>query len=415
MANVEVVTSQVSFTIGYASKPLADIPVEIASTEISIITNDGSSQPLVTRSETGFSIGDTNLRSNTLSSADQPIRISNAANVGLETTSTTTVNTVNDWLNYVGASPDFLGNTGQINFAGIGANVFIPVGSPGVYDFLYDTPGTYSWTCPADVYFVSVVCVGGGGGGGRTWSSGGGGGGGLGWKNDIPVVPGETYTVVAGAGGLTQSNATSAAAAGGNSYFISLTTVAGYGGGQGGPGSTGSTGGYGGGFFGHGGGRGGNGAFEGSWTRGGAGAGGYTGRGADSGNSTGTAAPAGGGGGAPGYYSSTFGVPAGGGVGLYGQGESGAATGNSGSGGKGGSGGEDGSPGESSGTNGGVNPGANDLIRGGNFGGGGGGSGTSTGGGPGGKGAVRIMCKVATVNTMTITANGYSQTVTITS
>eukprot|EP00047_Mylnosiga_fluctuans_P024645 m.166012 g.166012 ORF g.166012 m.166012 type:complete len:97 (-) comp9897_c1_seq16:77-367(-) len=29
----------------------------------------------------------------------------------------------------------------------------------------------------------------------------GGGGGGLGWKNNIPVVPGQSYTVVVGAGG----------------------------------------------------------------------------------------------------------------------------------------------------------------------------------------------------------------------
>ena len=46
------------------------------------------------------------------------------------------------------------------------------------------TYGTHSWTCPANVYEVSVVCVGSGAGG----NSYGGGGGGLGWKNNIPVV-----------------------------------------------------------------------------------------------------------------------------------------------------------------------------------------------------------------------------------
>ena len=44
----------------------------------------------------------------------------------------------------------------------------------------------------------------GGGGGGSSVAAGGGGGGaggGLVWKNDIPVTPGSTYTVVVGAGG----------------------------------------------------------------------------------------------------------------------------------------------------------------------------------------------------------------------
>jgi len=46
---------------------------------------------------------------------------------------------------------------------------------------------TGNWTCPADVYSVSVVCIGGGG------DSPNGSGGGLGYKNNIPVVPGQTY------------------------------------------------------------------------------------------------------------------------------------------------------------------------------------------------------------------------------
>lgn len=75
-------------------------------------------------------------------------------------------------------------------------------------DQLYDTPGTYSWTAPEGVSSVCVVCVGGGGAGSRGESPSssvqqriGGGGGGLGWKNNIAVTPGQTYTVVVGAGG----------------------------------------------------------------------------------------------------------------------------------------------------------------------------------------------------------------------
>ena len=65
----------------------------------------------------------------------------------------------------------------------------------------YTTAGTYNWTAPEGVEYVSVVCVGGGGHGydqnegGSGGSNVPGGGGGLGWKNNIPVVPGQTYTV----------------------------------------------------------------------------------------------------------------------------------------------------------------------------------------------------------------------------
>ena len=259
---------------------------------------------------------------------------------------------------------------------------------PYASDATYVTTGTYSWIAPAGVTSVSVLAVGGGGGGGYTWSSGGGGGGGLGWKNNISVTPGQSYTVVVGTGGPPSNNATDAAAAGGTSYFISTATVAGYGGGRGGPNATAYGGGYGGGYFGDSGGRGGNGAYDGNWARGGGGAGGYSGQGADNGGGNQTAYPAAsgsGGGGATGYYSSTYGTPAGGGVGIWGRGADG--TGGGVGGGSGGSGGEQGVGGEGSGQNGPR------IINGGRFGGGGGGSGSSAGqgGGWGGVGAVRIM------------------------
>jgi hypothetical protein len=258
------------------------------------------------------------------------------------------------------------------------------------------TPGTYTWVAPQGVTSVSAVCVGGGGGGGNAWSNAAGSGGGLGWKNGIPVTPGQSYTVVVGAGGLRSGNT-----AGGNSYFISLDTVAGYGGGN----ATSSQdtngankNGFGGGWFGDGGGAGG----EAANFRGGGGAGGYMGNG---GNSQADGLGGGGGGGA--YYSSTYGSGAGGGTGVYGEGTSGL-TGRSRNGtlwpssavsGFGGSGGSTatGLAGVTTGLGGLQGQTASygfpysSAIAGGFPGGGGGGPGTSVGGGNGGGGAVRLI------------------------
>ena len=296
-----------------------------------------------------------------------------------------------------GQSPalDFLGTGGQVTYtlANHGNQVG---GSTAGGNISFITAGTHSWTAPAGVTSVAVVCVGTGANGGYQWSSGGGGGGGLGYKNSITVVPGTSYTVVVGAKGSQVSNATSSSGMGGNSYFISEATVCGFGGGRGGTDSTGSNnGGYGGGYTGDGGGRGGNGAWEGSWTRGGGGAGGYSGKGGDGGRDfegSGLSSGSGGGGGGGNYWSSTYGVGAGGGVGLGGEGTSGAGgnTINSGFGGRGGSGGQDGLDGENPVNSGNLTTG-NYQIYGGEYGGGGGGSGTSRGGGYGGIGAVRIV------------------------
>ena len=206
----------------------------------------------------------------------------------------------------------------------------------------YTTAGTFSWTAPAGVTSVSVVAIG-AGGGGSTY--GGGGGGGLGWKNNITVVPGNTYTVRVGAGGNDGP--------GGDSYFINDTTV------KGGGAPNSYWAGYltpnFGTFVGDGGGNGGNGgrvidAVNGN-RGGGGGAGGYSGTtGATAGGSGGVnssggaygAPTAGTGGGGGGGWSGGTPVPSpwtdraqgGGGVGILGQGTSGAAGGvNGGSGG----------------------------------------------------------------------------------
>jgi hypothetical protein len=175
---------------------------------------------------------------------------------------------------------------------------------------IYTTPGTYSWTCPAGVTSVCVVSVGGGAGDAGGQSQGGGG---LGWKNDIPVTPGSSYTVVVGRAGPAGWQGGAGLNNGGDSYFIDTSTVAGFGGKGYGSGNIG------GGFVGDGGGSGGRGGYA-----SGGGAGGYLGNGGharahqNSANQTGK----GGAGGAPNTWASNS---AGGGVGIYGAGVSGGA------------------------------------------------------------------------------------------
>lgn len=120
----------------------------------------------------------------------------------------------------------------------------------------YTTVGTYTWTCPANVFNVEVLVVAGGGGGGRH-SGGGGGGGGVIYRPSFPVVPGTGYTVTVGGGGNGPPVGSyptiggGQGTAGGNSVFGSLTAI---GGGAGGWNSAaGGSGGSGGGSTGHGG------------------------------------------------------------------------------------------------------------------------------------------------------------------
>ena len=290
-------------------------------------------------------------------------------------------------------------------------------GSLPVYaNAVFTVPGTYSWTAPSTTSFVTVVAIGGGGGGGQ---SKGGAGGGLGWKNNILVTPGSSYTVVVGAGGAGGAN--SDGTQGSNSYFISNTTVMGIGGA---PGTSAGITPAGGGYVGDGGGYGGNGGiYESSGSGqggGGGGAGGYTGSGGRGGNEHGSnvaptlpGAGAGGGGGGGGTtYNDTngngnytSGGGGGGGVGIYGVSTSGAngvtiAQGTGTGIASGGGGGSGGNPGE---TGSGIifSPASGRRLggNGGLFGGGGGGNnnGTGAGGSPtwvsasGANGAVAIF------------------------
>lgn len=235
----------------------------------------------------------------------------------------------------------------------------------------YTTPGTYNWVCPAGVTSVSVVCIGGGGGASITNT----GGAGLGYKNNISVVPGNSYTVVVGRGGKRLSDPQDSSFST-VCYGKAPTPVTG-------AQTTGGT------YIGDGGGNGGNaGITSGSDQFGGCGgAGGYSGNGGNGGGFgvAGTSGSGGGGGGGGGMISNAAytGSGAGGGTGIYGQGSNGAggAPGTSSADpGKGGGGG-------SSGTAGG-NGSVTFKTLGGSYGGGGHADATTGGGGGG---AVRII------------------------
>lgn len=238
----------------------------------------------------------------------------------------------------------------------------------------FTTPGTHTWIAPTGVYSVNVVAVGAGGGGGFDPAFGGSGGGGsLTYVNQIPVVPGQAYTVIVGAGGTAGNATVSVGGEGGLSLFgftstLNTANVLAYGGhasngyrtygslsgsGLGGLGSGAS-------FLG------GFGAASG----GGGGAAGYAGQGGTGNQSNGSNGNGGGGGG--GSMSTSLNVKGdGGGVGILGQGGNGA-------GGIGGAADPSGSAGSGG------------LGR--TYGGGGGGArGPATQANPGGGGAVRII------------------------
>lgn len=96
----------------------------------------------------------------------------------------------------------------------------------------YTTPGTWSYTVPANVYAVRVTLTGAGGGGGGADANGAGGTGGSGGSIIVifSVTPGQTVTGVVGGGGGTGFT-------GGNLFNVSCTgggAASAYGGGGGG-------------------------------------------------------------------------------------------------------------------------------------------------------------------------------------
>lgn len=196
----------------------------------------------------------------------------------------------------------------------------------------YTTPGTYTFTVPAGVTSISVLCVGAGGGAGDA----GGNGGSLSYVNNISVTPGTNYSIAVGTGG-TGGTAFNSPQPGGSSVFG--TTICRAKGGNSGDSNIGT-------------------AFDGGASEftGGGGAGGYSGAGGKGGPSTdgagntGFAGTGGAGGGGGGNFADTGGDiwlvspgGGGGGVGILGAGSNGSAGGDGGLGGGGGSGGNNGS------------------------------------------------------------------------
>lgn len=269
---------------------------------------------------------------------------------------------------------------------------------------LFTTTGSTTWSVTTGVTEVSAAVVGGGGGGAAGHYEAnndeeggcGGGGGGLAWGT-FPVSPGETLTIIVGAGGAGGPAPGGAGSHGGASQIKRGSTILLNGGGgsrgtHGIPG-TGGSGGDSSGTVREGGGTGGAGGEAEDNTRGdgggGGGAAGYSGNGGD-GRSPETdtygasgSGGAGGGGGGDGIYPMA-GAAGGGGVGLESQGTSGGVGGQNG--GKKGSSGSNGSGGSSY---------TGRAGDGGNYGGGGGGSGATSDndepGGDGAPGAVRIV------------------------
>lgn len=93
--------------------------------------------------------------------------------------------------------------TGSITGTVIGTSSTITISDTSVTpngEITQTGTGTIAWVCPSNVNSVSVVCIGGGGGGvgfnSNTINQGGAGGGGaLYYRNNIPVVPGNTYNL----------------------------------------------------------------------------------------------------------------------------------------------------------------------------------------------------------------------------
>ena len=273
----------------------------------------------------------------------------------------------------------------------------------------FTSSGTF--TVPANVVEVAVVCVGGGGTAGHGNSGGAGGGGALAYRNSITVTPGSTHSITVGAGGVGQNGTYTGGPFAGNAGGASTAFSCTAGGGAGGTGNSSSgTGGAGGTRSGtnNGGGNGGTGGTDtaNSGGPGGGGAGGYSGGGGRGGSNdpnrastnagvgtNGQAGAGGGGAGGAAGANNEGGGSGGGGVGLNGIGSNGATANNGNNnnvnGGGGGSGGSTGGTGGTGGwsTHANANPGGGGAY--------GGGTGGPNGGGGtipnGGAGAVRII------------------------
>ena len=188
----------------------------------------------------------------------------------------------------------------------------------------WTTGGSYNWTCPAGVTSVCAIAIGAGGGYGQVSQGGaGGGGGGTGWKNNISVTPGTTYTIDVGDLPSPTNNGGDSGMRNGGGYYVK---------GGGGNAGSGTSGGSGGNYIGDGGGNGGNGGNGLNSPRqygGGGGAGGYQGDGGTGGydtNASGSWVNHVGTDGSGGSGAGSYAGAQGGGVSIYGEGASGVSA-----------------------------------------------------------------------------------------
>jgi hypothetical protein len=107
-------------------------------------------------------------------------------------------------------------------------------GAPATGTQSYTSAGAYVFTVPTGVHYLVAYILGGGGGGGGTAastpceSSGGSGGGGA--IIQASVTPGQTISVVVGAGGAGGASGNSTGATGGSSSIFGFTAYGGNGG-----------------------------------------------------------------------------------------------------------------------------------------------------------------------------------------
>jgi hypothetical protein len=104
---------------------------------------------------------------------------------------------------------------------------------------IFSTPGSYTWTVPSTVNYVSVVIIGAGGPGSGslygTYAGGGGGGGLMAYFEKVRVDPGSSVNVIIGLGGIANTSSPSSdnpfgetrGTAGGVSSFGSLSMAGG--------------------------------------------------------------------------------------------------------------------------------------------------------------------------------------------
>lgn len=107
-------------------------------------------------------------------------------------------------------------------------SIYLP--SYGQITETFNSPGTNTWLCPANVTEVVVECWGGGGGGGNsannTINGGSGGGGGAYAKKTFTVIEGNIYYLTVGAGGAgAPAFSTTLALSGQDSWFNSVNQI----------------------------------------------------------------------------------------------------------------------------------------------------------------------------------------------